>query len=186
MLRQSCATLGKLSSALSANPALIRSAARPGRLLVTPASAASRRNYADAVGSKNDFEPHEIPENIAYVEDADDPSFFHMVEFFYHRGWQVVEDKLVEEYKGKQSLDEKRKRVRGYLKILGPCHAVLEVAFPLKRDNGEYVMINGWRAQHSHHRLPCKGGERSRFLRDGANFLARQASATAQTSASTR
>lgn len=108
--------------------------------------------------STSAFEPHDIPENIRYVEDADDPSFFHMVEYFYHRGWQVVEDKLVEEFKGRLSLEEKRKRVRGYLSILGPCHAVLEVSFPLKRDNGDYVMINGWRAQHSHHRLPCKGG----------------------------
>ncbi|KAH6944294.1 hypothetical protein HPB50_002610 [Hyalomma asiaticum] len=83
-----------------------------------------------------------------------------MVEYFYHRGWQVVEDKLVEEFKGKLSLEEKRKKVRGYLALLGPCHAVLEVSFPLKRDNGEYVMINGWRAQHSHHRTPCKGGIR--------------------------
>lgn len=101
---------------------------------------------------------HEIPAHLQYVEDAQEPSFFHMVEYFYHRGWQVVEDKLVEEFKGKLSTDEKRKRVRGYLSLLGPCHAVLEVAFPLKRDNGDYVMINGWRAQHSHHRLPCKGG----------------------------
>lgn len=158
MLRQSCVALSKLSSALTVYPALHRNVTRPGRLLASPLSAVTSRDYSDAVSSKSDFEPHEIPENIAYVEDADDPSFFHMVEFFYHRGWQVVEDKLVEEFKGKLALDEKRKRVRGYLKILGPCHAVLEVAFPLKRDNGEYVMINGWRAQHSHHRLPCKGG----------------------------
>ena len=103
---------------------------------------------------------HSIPDHLTYVEDADDPSFFHMVEYFYHRGWQVVQEKLVEEFKGKFSIDEKRKRVHGYLSILGPCHAVLEVSFPLKRDNGEYIMINGWRAQHSHHRLPCKGGIR--------------------------
>lgn len=51
-------------------------------------------------------------------------------------------------------------KVRGYLELLGPCHAVLEVSFPLKRDNGEYVMIEGWRAQHSLHRTPCKGGIR--------------------------
>lgn len=108
---------------------------------------------------------HEIPDQLKYVEDSPDPSFFHMVEYFYHRGWQVVEDKLVEEFKGKLSAEEKRKKVRGYLSILGPCHAVLEVSFPLKRDNGDYVMINGWRAQHSHHRLPCKGGRlMKRFL----------------------
>ena len=102
---------------------------------------------------------HSIPEHLAYVPDSEDPSFFHMVEYFYHKGWQVVEDKLVEEFKGRQTAEEKRKRVNGYLKIIGPCHSILEVSFPLRRDNGEYVVINGWRAQHSHHRLPCKGGK---------------------------
>ena len=110
------------------------------------------RFYSSLTGS------HNIPENLLYVEDSSDPSFFHMVEYFYHKGWQVVEDKLVEEFKGKLTPEEKRKKVRGYLSILGPCHSVLELSFPLKRDNGDYVMINGWRAQHSHHRLPCKGG----------------------------
>ena len=101
---------------------------------------------------------HEIPQHLQYVSDAADPSFFHMVEYFYHRGWQVVEDKLVEENRSKINEEEKRKRVRGYLRILSNCHAVIEVSFPLKRDNGEYVLINGWRAQHSAHRTPCKGG----------------------------
>lgn len=102
---------------------------------------------------------HKIPEHLEYVPDSQDPSFFHMVEYFYHKGWQVVEDKLVEEFRGRMSAEEKRKRVNGYLKIIGPCHSILEVSFPLRRDNGEYVVINGWRAQHSHHRLPCKGGK---------------------------
>lgn len=102
---------------------------------------------------------HKIPDHLEYVPASEDPSFFHMVEYFYHKGWQVVEDKLVEEFKGKMSPEEKRKRVNGYLKIIGPCHSILEVSFPLRRDNGEYVVINGWRAQHSHHRLPCKGGK---------------------------
>jgi len=102
---------------------------------------------------------HQIPEHLEYVPNSEDPSFFHMVEYFYHKGWQVVEDKLVEEFKGRLTIEEKRKRVNGYLKIIGPCHSILEVAIPLRRDNGEYVVINGWRAQHSHHRLPCKGGK---------------------------
>lgn len=106
---------------------------------------------------------HNIPEHLAYVPNSEDPSFFHMVEYFYHKGWQVVEDKLVEEFKGRLTAEEKRKRVNGYLKIIGPCHSILEVSFPLRRDNGEYVVINGWRAQHSHHRLPCKGGKCSPY-----------------------
>lgn len=111
------------------------------------------------------YSTHVIPDHLQYVEDAENPSFFHMVEYFYHKGVEVVEDKLVEEFKGKLSLEEKREKVRGYLGILGPCHAVLEVCFPLKRDSGKYVMINGWRAQHSHHRTPCKGGMSNYFMR---------------------
>ncbi|XP_076317740.1 glutamate dehydrogenase, mitochondrial-like isoform X1 [Tachypleus tridentatus] len=117
------------------------------------------RSTVVTVTSRN-YSIHEIPQDLKYVEDAEDPSFFHMVEYFYHRGWQIVEDKLVEDFKGKMSLEEKRKKVRGYLGLLGPCNSVLEISFPLKRDSGEYVMINGWRAQHSHHRTPCKGGIR--------------------------
>lgn len=113
-----------------------------------------------ACANPKTYATHEIPEHLTYVQDSENPSFFHMVEYFYHRGWQVVEDKLVEESKGKMSMEDKREKIRGYLKLLGPCHAVLEVSFPLKRDNGKYVMINGWRAQHSHHRTPCKGGIR--------------------------
>merc|ERR1711931_436689 len=56
--------------------------------------------------------------------------------------------------------DEKRKRVHGILSIIEPCAHVLEVNFPLLRDDGSYEMITGYRAQHSHHRTPCKGGIR--------------------------
>lgn len=128
------------------------------RTVLRQASCQLRTGYAP-IGARA-LSDHQIPEHLQYVEGAEDPSFFHMVEFFYHRGWQVVEDRLVDEIKGRLSVEDKRKRVRGYLELLGPCHAVLEVSFPLKRDNGDYVMIEGWRAQHSHHRTPCKGGIR--------------------------
>ena len=39
-----------------------------------------------------------------------------------------------------------------------PCADVLSIMFPVKRDNGEFEIIQGYRAQHSHHRTPCKGG----------------------------
>uniref|UniRef100_A0A2R5LN81 glutamate dehydrogenase [NAD(P)(+)] n=1 Tax=Ornithodoros turicata TaxID=34597 RepID=A0A2R5LN81_9ACAR len=149
MLKYGAVTLGQAACSHFKGGVCLNTVGRAVRAAVAP-TISQRRDYSD----------HKIPESLQYVEDAEDPSFFHMVEYFYHRGWQMVEDKLVEEFKGKLSLEEKRKKVRGYLGLLGPCQAVLEVSFPLKRDNGEYVMINGWRAQHSHHRTPCKGGIR--------------------------
>lgn len=40
------------------------------------------------------------------------------------------------------------------------CNSVLSVSFPIKRDNGKIEVIRGWRAEHSFHRLPTKGGIR--------------------------
>lgn len=71
----------------------------------------------------------------------------------------MVEDQLVEEMKERMTLEEKRNKTTGILKIMEPCHHVLEVAFPVKRDDGTYEMISGYRAQHSLHRTPTKGGE---------------------------
>ncbi|KAG1681870.1 Glutamate dehydrogenase, mitochondrial [Nymphon striatum] len=103
---------------------------------------------------------HEIPADLVDIPTAEDPDFFKMVEYFYHKGWQVLEDKLVEEMKGKMSPEQKRNKVNGILGLIGPCHNVLEVSFPLRRDDGSFIMIRGWRSQHSQHRMPCKGGIR--------------------------
>ena len=40
------------------------------------------------------------------------------------------------------------------------CHAVYQVRFPVKLSDGEYHNFMGWRAIHSVHRLPAKGGIR--------------------------
>uniref|UniRef100_A0A8C7F622 Glutamate dehydrogenase n=1 Tax=Oncorhynchus kisutch TaxID=8019 RepID=A0A8C7F622_ONCKI len=99
------------------------------------------RHYSEVVGEK----------------DADDPNFFKMVEGFFDRGANIVEDKLVEDLKNKETPVQKRHRVRGILKIIKPCNHILSVSFPIKRDNGEWEVIEGYRAQHSQHRTPCKG-----------------------------
>ncbi|KAG7217947.1 hypothetical protein INR49_020749 [Caranx melampygus] len=93
------------------------------------------------------------------VDRDDDPNFFTMVEGFFDRGAAIVEDKLVESLKTRESPEQKRKRVRGILRIIKPCNHVLSVSFPIRRDNGEWEVIEGYRAQHSQHRTPCKGGE---------------------------
>ncbi|MBZ0113805.1 MAG: Glu/Leu/Phe/Val dehydrogenase [Thermoanaerobaculia bacterium] len=40
------------------------------------------------------------------------------------------------------------------------CNSVYRVAFPIKRDDGSIEVIHGWRAEHSQHKLPTKGGIR--------------------------
>ncbi|KAJ8022541.1 Glutamate dehydrogenase 1, mitochondrial [Holothuria leucospilota] len=90
----------------------------------------------------------------------DDPNFFEMVELFYDRGASLVEDYLVETLRGQETETEKRHRVKGILTLLKPCNHVLSINFPLKRDDGSFVMIEAHRAQHSQHRTPCKGGIR--------------------------
>ena len=40
------------------------------------------------------------------------------------------------------------------------CKSVYYTTFPIKRDDGSIEVIHAWRAEHSHHKLPCKGGIR--------------------------
>lgn len=83
-----------------------------------------------------------------------------MVELFFDRATGLMEDRLVEQVKTRMPIEDKKKKVRGILRNMKPCNHVLEFCFPLRRDNGEFELIRGWRAQHSQHRTPCKGGIR--------------------------
>jgi len=103
-----------------------------------------------------------IPERLRGIPEAEDPGFFEMVEYFFHKSCVLIEDRLIDvNMKNiRATRDEKIKKAHGILKIIEPCAHVLEVNFPLLRDDGNYEMITGYRAQHSHHRTPCKGGIR--------------------------
>ena len=48
----------------------------------------------------------------------------------------------------------------GLLDQVKSCDSVYRIKFPVKDDDGNTVVVVGYRAQHSHHRLPCKGGIR--------------------------
>lgn len=122
-------------------------------LKLLPASAHQARTYAD----------HVIPERLKDMPQNANPRFFDMVEYFFHRACVLVEDKLVEDLakvKGSRlNLDQRKAKVKGILTLMEQCDQILEVAFPIRRDNGEYQIITGYRAQHSTHRTPCKGGK---------------------------
>lgn len=123
-------------------------------LKILPAVCTQGRTYAD----------HVIPERLKDMPENANPRFFDMVEYFFHKACVLVEDKLVEDLgkvKGsKLTLQQRKAKVKGILTHMEQCDHVIEVAFPIKRDNGEYEIIKGYRAQHSTHRTPCKGGMR--------------------------
>ena len=120
-----------------------------------PSATVQSRNYAD----------HQVPDRLKDMPELPNPKFYDMVEYFFHRTCIIVEDKLVEDpkYQKGQRLDlqQRKAKVKGILTLMEQCNHITEIAFPIKRDNGEYEMIKGYRAQHSTYRTPCKGGIRS-------------------------
>lgn len=48
----------------------------------------------------------------------------------------------------------------GVLRNVRACHAVYRIRFPVRRDDGRVQVVEAYRAEHSHHRLPTKGGVR--------------------------
>jgi glutamate dehydrogenase (NAD(P)+) len=49
---------------------------------------------------------------------------------------------------------------RGLLEQIKVCNSVYHMAFPIEKDDGTIEVIHAWRAEHSQHKLPTKGGIR--------------------------
>ncbi len=49
---------------------------------------------------------------------------------------------------------------KGLLNQIKICNNVYHVTFPIERDDRSIEVIHGWRVEHSHHKLPTKGGIR--------------------------
>ena len=48
----------------------------------------------------------------------------------------------------------------GILEAVRACNGVYRIKFPVERDDGEIEVVEAYRVEHSHHRLPTKGGIR--------------------------
>ncbi len=48
----------------------------------------------------------------------------------------------------------------GLLDVIKQCNSVYRFTFPFRREDGTLQVINAWRVEHSHHKLPTKGGIR--------------------------
>ena len=52
------------------------------------------------------------------------------------------------------------KHAKGLLDQIRICNAVYAFSFPVRHDDGTIEVVHAWRAEHSHHKLPTKGGIR--------------------------
>jgi glutamate dehydrogenase (NAD(P)+) len=48
----------------------------------------------------------------------------------------------------------------GLLEQIRACNSFYKFSFPVRKKDGEFQVIEAWRAEHSHHKLPVKGGIR--------------------------
>ncbi|XP_057312804.1 glutamate dehydrogenase, mitochondrial-like [Hydractinia symbiolongicarpus] len=106
-----------------------------------------------------------IPKSNTAAADSDgEPDFLEMVSIYAENAHAIALDKLLSRKpapgKKLEEYSYREKHIKGILNIIKPTNTALAVTFPLQRDNGEIEMVKGYRAQHSHHRLPCKGGIR--------------------------
>ena len=133
---------------------VLRQGQRAGNLLEQAGRTLAVQQPADIHTSSPAAGSLTIPERLVHIPEAEDPGFFEMVEYFFHKACVLSEDMLIDENMKnvRTNREEKVKKAHGILKIIEPCAHVLEMNFPLQRDDGTFEMINAYRAQHSHHR----------------------------------
>lgn len=82
------------------------------------------------------------------IPGADEPSFIEQTNLYYNQAANhllEVAPKLV---------------TKDLLEVIKAPKTVIKLNMPLRRDNGTLEIIEAYRAQHSYHRTPCKGGIR--------------------------
>lgn len=87
---------------------------------------------------------HHPPPPGAPTSEESEPSFRDMVAINFDRAGKLLAGELSPQM----------------LAVIKRCDAVIQFSFPLRRRDGTVEVIKAFRAQHSTHRLPTKGGLR--------------------------
>ena len=119
----------------------------------------NNRNTVRMLGSTKTLRSADAP--VDSNDPEDNATFSEMVELYFDKAASLLEPALVkqaERFTTGVSIEDKAKKVKGILGIIKPCNRIISMSFPIRRDNGEFEMIEAWRAQHSDHKTPTKGG----------------------------
>ena len=118
-----------------------------GRALLRPATLEAAARAVSTTPAVAGMDKWKIPERLHNIPEAEDPNFFNMVEYYFHKACLLSEETLIRELDGMRGMTEedKVKKVHGILRIIEPCSHVLEVNFPVMLDDGSYQMITGFR-----------------------------------------
>lgn len=113
--------------------------------------------------------PYEIPEkyqNSFYLANA---SVFDNINWFLHRSYEILfptlRATLQNSPDAKLTVDESIDKLNGIIRILDQCNTLIDLRFPVKRDNGSYEVVRGYKGQYgmSTGQLPCFGGKLNYF-----------------------
>ncbi|KAH0807279.1 hypothetical protein GEV33_015506 [Tenebrio molitor] len=97
------------------------------------------------------YSTYEIPEryrNSFYLANA---ALFDQANWFLHRAYEICFPRLVSRLKDRQKMltdSEANKKVMTAVHLLDQCNSIIDVRFPIDRENGKKEIVRGFRAQH--------------------------------------
>jgi glutamate dehydrogenase (NAD(P)+) len=97
---------------------------------------------------------------IGYAEESITNPYYDQIIKILERSMRMKVNFFEQVSKNFDKASQYTKYPSGLLDQIKICNCVLHVTFPIKKDDGSIEVIDGWRAQHSHHKLPTKGGIR--------------------------
>ncbi|XP_030752617.1 glutamate dehydrogenase, mitochondrial-like [Sitophilus oryzae] len=110
---------------------------------------------------------YEIPEryqNAFYLANA---AFFDSTSWFLHRAYEVAFPALKNDYRSRfkdEAVGDRRvhEKLENVIEVLDQCNSIIDVRFPIRKDDGTLELIRGFRAHHGENiaRSPCLGGLR--------------------------
>lgn len=97
--------------------------------------------------------PYQIPDkyrNSFYLANS---SLFDSINWFLHRAYEVLFPSLIKKLRLIDSNrllsdNEIAEKIENIVQVLDQCNSVIDVRFPIRRDNGQLEVIRGFRAHH--------------------------------------